>query len=152
MRVVRKNTPLGERSPVRILQRRVKYIVMFSGNVGFWERKWDKEKLSFFSYKNYIAIFGASHCWIFLTHNTSKLGGSAQNLRSIGLSHHKNILFSFIYYSLIISIYIEGIFFSFPFLYHLLSLLSPNYNVKPNFLVSSDNSRKNQKLIYLGKS
>ena len=38
-----------------------------------------KEKLSFVSYKNHIIIFGASHYWIFLTHNTSKLRNSAQN-------------------------------------------------------------------------
>ena len=50
-------------------------------------RKKKKKILSFASYKNRIAIFGASHCWIFLTHNTSKLRNLAQNFRSIGLSH-----------------------------------------------------------------
>ena len=46
-----------------------------------------KKTLSFASYKNRIAIFGASHCWIFLTHNTSKLRNLVQNFRYIGLSH-----------------------------------------------------------------
>ena len=49
-----------------------------------------KEKLSFVSYKNHIIIFGASHYWIFLTHNTSKLRNSAQNHTHIYIYIHIN--------------------------------------------------------------
>ena len=57
-RVERKNTLWGERSQIRISHRGGRYIVMFLGNVGIWERKRDKEKLSIVSYKNYITILG----------------------------------------------------------------------------------------------
>lgn len=86
MRVVRKTYP-GKKGILLRFHKVGSLSQYHFGQKGI-KRKRAKDLWSFAS-KTCITIFRASHCWLFLTLNTNKLGSLTQILHLIGPSHHK---------------------------------------------------------------